>query len=94
MEKPFGYVAQGVSSKVCLLGQAIYGLNQSPRAWYAKLSDLLSTFGFISCAANPSVLIKKTQGDLVILAVYVYDILLTGFDDICIHVMNTLLFVT
>ena len=60
MEQPLSYVAKGESSKVCFLRRGIYGLKQSPRAWFAKLSGLLSTFGFTSCAANPTVLIKKT----------------------------------
>ena len=38
MEQPPGYVAQGESSEVCLLKKAIYGLKQSPRAWFHKFS--------------------------------------------------------
>ena len=34
MEQHPGYVAQGVTSQVCLLRRAIYGLKQSPRAWF------------------------------------------------------------
>ena len=45
------------------------------------LSGLLSTFGFTSCVVDPVVLIKKTQGDLGILVIYVDDIILTGSDD-------------
>ena len=91
MEQPPGYVAQGESSKVCFLRKAIYGLKQSPHAWFAKFSGLLSTFGFTSYAANPTVLTKKTKGGLVILAVYIDDIILTGSDDICILATKTYL---
>ena len=90
MEQPPGYVAQGESSKVCFLRRAIYGLKQSPRIWFTKLSGLLSTFGFTSYDADPTVLIKS-QGDLVILAVYVNDILLTSCDDTRIHATKTYL---
>ena len=85
------YVDQGESSKVCFLQRAIYGLKQSPHTWFEKLSGLLSTFGFILCAANPIVLIKKTHGGLVILADFVNDILFIGSDDTRIHATKTYL---
>ena len=91
IEKPPGYVTQGKSSKVSFLRRAIYGLKQSPRAWFAKNSGLLSAFGFTSCAAEPTMLNKKTKGGLVILAVYVDDIILTGSDDTGILAMKTYL---
>ena len=69
MEKSLGYVTQGESSKVRFVQWATYGLKQSPRAWFVKLSGLLSTLGFTSYAVNPTMLIKKTQGGLLILAV-------------------------
>ena len=69
MEQPPRCVAQGESSKVCFLRRAIYKLKKSPRAWFAKFCGLLSAFGFISCASDPTVLTKKTKGGLVILVV-------------------------
>ena len=86
MEQPPRYVAQGESSKVYFLQKAIYELKQSPCAWFSKLSGFLSTFGFTSCVSNPTVLIRKTQGGLVILVVYMDDILLIG-----IHATKTYL---
>ena len=91
MEQPLGYVAQGESSKVCFLQKSIYGLKKSPRAWFVKFSGLLSAFGFTSCASDPTVLTKKTKSGLVILAVYVDDIILTGSDDIGILATKTYL---
>ncbi|KAE8649699.1 hypothetical protein Csa_012460 [Cucumis sativus] len=37
MEQPPGFVAQGESDKVCRLRKSLYGLKQSPRAWFGKL---------------------------------------------------------
>ena len=76
---------------MCLLRRAIYGLKQSPRAWFAKFSGLLSTFGFPSCTVDPTVLTKKTKRGLIILAAYVDDIILTVSDDNDILSMNTYL---
>lgn len=39
MEQPPGYIALG-ESNVCKLKKAIYGLKQSPRAWFDKFSQI------------------------------------------------------
>lgn len=36
MEQTPGFVAQGETHLVCELQKAIYGLKQSPRAWFDK----------------------------------------------------------
>ena len=80
MEQPPGYIAQGESSEVCLLKKAIYGLKQSPRAWFHKFSQLLFSYGFVSTVSDPTVMRKRTPHGCVILAVYVDDIIITGSD--------------
>ena len=67
------------------------GSSRIPRALFAKLSGLLSTFGFTSCASDLIVLIKKTRDSLVIIAVFVDDILLIGSHDTSIHATKTYL---
>ena len=81
MEQPPGYVAPGESFAVCLLKKAIYGLKQSPRAWFHKFSQLLFSYGFVSTVSDPTVMRKRTPHGCVILAVYVDDIIITGSDD-------------
>ena len=58
---------------------------------FTKFSGFLSTFGFTSCAINPTVLTKKTKGCLVILTVYIDDIVLSESDDIGILATKTYL---
>ena len=38
MEQPPGFVAQGEYDLVCKLRRSLYGLKQSPRAWFGKFS--------------------------------------------------------
>ena len=75
MRPPLGYtqVEQGM---VCKLHKAIYGLKQSPRAWYAKLSSVLENAGFIRSNADSSVIYSES-GKLVVL-IYVDHLIITG----------------
>ena len=45
MEQPPGFVAQGEIGKVCRLRKSLYGLKQSPRAWFGKFSHKVEKFG-------------------------------------------------
>ena len=80
MEKPLGYVHSGGADKVCHLRRAIYGLKQSPRAWFAKFSQLVLAFGLTACTMDPTVFRKHTSAGSILLAVYVDGILVTGSD--------------
>lgn len=46
MQQPPGFQDPSRPHFVCKLNKAIYGLKQSPRAWYSRLSDRLFQLGF------------------------------------------------
>ena len=46
MAQPQGFTDTDHPNHVCRLRKAIYGLKQSPRAWYNELKQFLLTFGF------------------------------------------------
>ena len=60
------------------LQRSLYGLKQSGRMWYNRLSEYLSKEGYTNDEICPCVFIKKTTSEFVILAVYVDDINLIG----------------
>ena len=45
MEQPPKFVVQGEIGKVCRLQKSLYGLKQSPRAWFGKFSHAVEKFG-------------------------------------------------
>lgn len=76
--QPEGYQKKENPQKVYRLTKALYGLKQAPRAWNACLDRYLKSLGFIRCAHEYSVYIKKNNGSLLIIGVYVDDLLVTG----------------
>jgi len=81
MEQPPGFVAQGESGLVCKLRRSLYGLKQSPRAWFGKFSHIVQNFGLKRSEADHSVFYCLTSpGKCVYLIVYVDDIVITGND--------------
>ncbi|XP_019098368.1 PREDICTED: uncharacterized protein LOC109131657, partial [Camelina sativa] len=68
--------------KVLKLNKAIYGLKQSPRAWYHKLSTTLLDKGFRKCEADHTLFTLPSTKGIVVILVYVDDIIITGSDSL------------
>ncbi|KAJ7959763.1 Retrovirus-related Pol polyprotein from transposon TNT 1-94 [Quillaja saponaria] len=81
MEQPPGFVAQGESDMVCQLKKSLYGLKQSPRAWFGRFSEVVLSFGLQRCTVDHSVFYKHTPNGRILLIVYVDDIVITGDDN-------------
>ena len=85
MKMPPGYELMDQSTghqKVWLLKGTIYGLKQSPREWYAVLSDTLKSIGFTPLVSDSCVFILRQQSKLpILLMVYVDDLLLMCTDE-------------
>lgn len=80
MEQPPGFVAQGEAGKVCRLKKSLYGLKQSPRAWFGRFSNVIIEFGMQRSVCDHSVFFKHTNVGCILLVVYVDDIVITGSD--------------
>ncbi|XP_019184263.1 PREDICTED: uncharacterized protein LOC109179154 [Ipomoea nil] len=80
MEQPPGFVAQGESGKVCRLRRSLYGLKQSPRAWFEKFSQVVENFGMVKGKSDHSMFYKWSKTGIIWLVVYVDDIVITGND--------------
>jgi len=81
MEQLPSFVAQGESSAlVCCLHKSLYGLKQSPRAWFGKFSKVVQQFCMTRSEADHSVFYRHSSVGCIYLVVYVDDIVITGSD--------------
>ncbi|KAK2353155.1 putative mitochondrial protein [Trifolium repens] len=81
MDQPLGFTIPGNSKLVCRLRRSLYGLKQSPRAWFGRFSSALIQFGMTRCEADHSVFfLHSSAGQRIFLVVYVDDIVITGDD--------------
>jgi len=76
MQQIEGFVSN--PSLVCRLKKSLYGLKQTPRAWYAKIDGFLLSLSFVQCKYDPNVYLKLIHGYLMIIVLYVDDLLITG----------------
>ena len=63
------------------LQRSLYGLKQSGRMWYNRLSDFLLKRGYSNNEDCPCVFIKKSQKGFCIISVYVDDLNIIGTAD-------------
>ena len=81
MCQPPGFEEELESQTVCKLNKSLYGLKQSPRAWFDRFSKVIKKFGYIQGQADHTLFVKDSgQEKITILIVYVDDIIVTGND--------------
>ncbi|KAG7559183.1 Integrase catalytic core [Arabidopsis thaliana x Arabidopsis arenosa] len=78
VNQPEGFEIKGEENKVYKLNKALYGLRQAPRAWNNKLNQILCELHFKKCSKEPSVYRKEVGKHLLVIAVYVDDLFVTG----------------
>ncbi|KAG7599419.1 Integrase catalytic core [Arabidopsis suecica] len=64
--------------KVWRLRKAIYGLKQSPRAWYHKLSRTLKDHGFKKSESDHTLFTLRSSQGIVVVLIYVDDLIISG----------------
>jgi len=68
-------------NKVCRLKKSLYGLKQSPRAWFERFGTVVKGIGYTQSQADHTLFYKHSATNkIAILIVYVDDIILTGDD--------------
>jgi hypothetical protein len=84
VEQPFSFEDDKKLNHVYKLKKAMYGLKQTPRAWYERLRDFLLSKGFIMGKVDTTLFTKKIGKNLFVLQIYVDDIIFGSTDqDYC-----------
>jgi hypothetical protein len=68
------------SQKVCRLKKSLYGLKQSPRAWFGRFTKSMIDFGYHQSNSDHTLFLKRKQDKITTLIVYVDDMVVTGND--------------
>ena len=83
MDLPPGFEEKLEKKKVCRLKKSLYGLKQSPRAWFERFGKVIKLQGYIQSQADLTMFYKHLrEGKIVVLIVYVDEITLTSDDSL------------
>lgn len=80
MNQPPGFKDASKLDYVCRLNKTIYGLKQTPRAWYSALNMSIMALGFHNSQANSSLFIYNANSVLCYLLVYADDLVISSND--------------
>lgn len=75
VEQPDGFVDPHLPNHVYRLKKAVYGLKQTPRAWYDRLTKFLIDHKFDKGSIDKTLFIRKENGHIFIVQIYVDDII-------------------
>ena len=93
MSQPEGFEVKGKEHMVCKLKKSLYGLKQAPRQWYKKFDSFMVSHEYKRTDADHCVYFRKfTDGNFIILLLYVDDMLIAGNDSKLIGKLKERLF--
>jgi hypothetical protein len=78
VRQPPGFVSEKYPHRVYKLRKVLYGLKQTPRAWYGKLRGFLFEQGFEMGKVDQTFFLLRQGKDILIVQVYVDDIVFCG----------------
>ena len=64
--------------KICKLKKSLYGLKQSPRAWFKRFTKAVRRFGYTQCQVNHTLFVHHATSIITKLIVYMDDMIVIG----------------
>lgn len=81
MEPHPGFTEKFKKGEGCKLKKALYELKQSPRAWFGRFAMAMKKNGYHQSNTHHTLFLKRSQGRVTCLVIYVDDMIITGNDD-------------
>lgn len=76
MDMPPSFESKSGAMKVCELKKSLYGLKQSPRAWFGQFTNSVKSYGYIQGHTYYTLFFKSSQSRMMAtLFIYVDDII-------------------
>ena len=89
MTLPPGFEEELGRTKVCRLKKSLYGLKQSPRAWFERFGTVVKGLSYTQSQADHTLFYKhSTKNKIAILIVYMDDIILIGDDSLELKILK------
>ena len=82
MHQPLGFRDPSHPDHVYLINKSLYGLKQTPRAWYQQFANFVTTIGFCNCISDNSLFVYCHGFDIAYLLLYVDNIILTASSNV------------
>ncbi|CAL9003229.1 unnamed protein product [Prunus brigantina] len=80
MDPPPGIPVTSKEGMVCKLRKSLYGLKQSPRAWFGRFAASMRKSGYVQSNSDHTLFLKRRKGRLTALIIYIDDMIVTGDD--------------
>ena len=73
------------SNQVCHLWRALYGLKQTPQAWFENFSSVVAQQGFTSSPHDIALFIRRSSAGITFILLYVEDMIINRNDSVGIR---------
>jgi hypothetical protein len=85
IEQREGFVMKKDKYHVYMLKKSLYGLKQTPHAWYEKMDGFLMILGFNKSVVDPNLYYHIVGDECLILVLYVDDLFLTSSERLIVE---------
>ncbi|GJR11586.1 putative RNA-directed DNA polymerase [Tanacetum coccineum] len=81
IEGPPGFSQHFKHGEVCKLNKSLYGLKQSPRAWFGRFTLAMKKYGYKQSNSDHTQFLSHKGDHVTCLIIYVDDMIITGNDE-------------